>query len=377
MNDTLPSDEIDLLKLIQTIWDGKWKILAISAAFAAGIFGFQSIRPKPHFIATVEIKPISSKEEDKYSSLNSLELFQIKKEDLMKLFSERLIQPETLAKVFREQKLLSKEEFTSEGEYEFAVKALAGSVNVLSPINAEGSAADVSRRNWTLTIRYNDKDKWLAALSQLNKLATREVLEIITQRFRKLVHNAKVKRKFELEDISTQIENIMVDYDTLTSDRLAFLSEQALIARKLGVAKNTIEAQTFSVQNGVVASVKTDTPFYLRGFEAIEKEIELISSRKDKSAFVIGLRELEQKKRSLEQDKVLQRAEALFAETPLTKASEFRAAHFAIESTVFDLEGRPALMLALGTVFGGMIGIVYILIASAMRGRTEGDARQG
>ena len=51
---------------------------------------------------------------------------------------------------------------------------------------------------------------------------------------------------------------------------------------------------------GAVANVKSDTPFYLRGYEAIEKEIELIESREEVSAFVDGLLKLEQEKRFLE-----------------------------------------------------------------------------
>jgi LPS O-antigen subunit length determinant protein (WzzB/FepE family) len=78
MNETLPSDEIDLLQLIETIWDGKWRIIAITAACVAGVFAFQAISPTPNFVAT-----ISSKEADQYAPLNSLELFKVTREDLL------------------------------------------------------------------------------------------------------------------------------------------------------------------------------------------------------------------------------------------------------------------------------------------------------
>jgi LPS O-antigen subunit length determinant protein (WzzB/FepE family) len=83
MNETLPSDEIDLLQLIETIWDGKWRIIAITAACVAGVFAFQAISPTPNFVATTEVKPISSKEADQYAPLNSLELFKVTREDLL------------------------------------------------------------------------------------------------------------------------------------------------------------------------------------------------------------------------------------------------------------------------------------------------------
>ncbi len=390
MNETLTSDEIDLLQLIETIWDGKWKIIAITAACVLGVFGFQFISPEPNFVATTEIKPISSKQADNYSALNSLEVFEIKSEedgsrnkreffkitseDLMALYKERLIQPDTLVKIFNDLALLDREEFDSDDKYNFALRALAGKVTLLPPVNVDEKERGEQRRNWTLSIVYNDKNKWLSSLQQLHDIATKEVLEISNRRFERLLRTKGLKRSYELEDLSTQITNILADYDRKTSDRLAFLSEQALIARKLGVAKNTIEAQTFGAQNGVVASVTTDAPFYLRGYEAIEKEIELISSRKDKRAFASGLLELEQKKRAVEQDKTLQRAERLFADTPLGKPSEFSAAILSIEATSFQYKSKRMLMLALAAVVGGMIGVVYVLIASAMRGRREAEA---
>jgi hypothetical protein len=144
--------------------------------------------------------------------------------------------------------------------------------------------------------------------------------ELCYQRYRNTIDNAKkdfdkkmeqfeLEQQFKLEDVTTQIDNVTKDYDRITKDRLAFLSEQAAIARKLGVKKNTIESQMFDTQNTVVTNVKTDTPFYLRGYEAIEEEINLIKGRKDKVAFVKDLFKLEQEKRKLEQDRTLQRAE--------------------------------------------------------------------
>ena len=51
MNETLPNDEIDLLQLIETIWDGKWKIIAITAACVLGVLGFQALGPAPSVLA--------------------------------------------------------------------------------------------------------------------------------------------------------------------------------------------------------------------------------------------------------------------------------------------------------------------------------------
>ena len=58
MDDIQPGDEIDLIQLIETIWNGKWKIIAITASCVMGVLGFQILGPAPSFVATTEIKPI-------------------------------------------------------------------------------------------------------------------------------------------------------------------------------------------------------------------------------------------------------------------------------------------------------------------------------
>ena len=105
---------------------------------------------------------------------------------------------------------------------------------------------------------------------------------------------------------------------------MAFLTEQAAIARKLDIEKNTIASQRFTAQNTFVTNVKTDAPFYLRGYLAIEEEIKQITTRSDKNAFTKDLFKLEQQKRTLEQDETIQRAIDLFNKTPLNQ-TDFKA----------------------------------------------------
>jgi LPS O-antigen subunit length determinant protein (WzzB/FepE family) len=200
--------------------------------------------------------------------------------------------------------------------------------------------------------------------------ANQNVRELVKADFSTTLAAAQKKKAFEIEDITTTIDNALSDYDRKADDRLAFLREQSAIARKLGVKNNTIETQSFGGKNSVVTNVKTDTPFYLRGYEAIEKEIALIEARENKTAFVSGLLELEQKKRQLEQDKTLERAEALFADTPVMKG-DFSAVVMTVAATEFESKSKRMLMLAMAVVLGGLVGTVYVLIANAMRKRNE------
>jgi len=75
MNETLPSDEIDLLKLIETIWDGKLTVISFVIASALSVAGAFVVMPAPDFVATTEIRPARVADVDRYRAFNDAELF--------------------------------------------------------------------------------------------------------------------------------------------------------------------------------------------------------------------------------------------------------------------------------------------------------------
>ena len=391
----VPDDEIDLIELINTLWEGKWKIVAAVAVTSIITVGGLLALPS-EFSAKTVIRPITTVEADRYRESNAQGFFSVDRGALQTLFIEQLQERRVLVDAVKSLGLIQREDFDSQAEYDFAVVEFADSVEMLPPLNVDGTERGEVRLNWSVVAEYYDEDLWLAALTQARDAAFENIRLALLDRFMTTVSVAEVKQDFKIEDlraqmenaqadfdtqmeefelrlqfqreditdemantaadfdkkmeefelrlafnrddikmqmenvaadfdkrmeefelrldfdlqdVKTQISNALVDYDRKTANRLAFLREQAEIARKLGVAKNTIEAQTFATQSGVVANVQSDTPFYLRGYEAIDKEIELIESREDKKAFVSGLLELEQKQRQILQDQTLARAE--------------------------------------------------------------------
>ena len=379
MQDT---DEIDLMEFFQTIWDGKFKIAGVILMAVLGVVGFFYTQPPPSFTAKTEVKPITSELANRYQISNSLGFFEVYSDKdkakakavvrfLDELFIEQLDSRLLFEDAFRKYAVLDKNDYETETDFNKAIIELAAAISLLSPINVDGTAKGESRRHWTIEFEFNNKEKWLNALADVKAKANQNVRELIRDNFTTTLAAAEKKKAFEIEDISTTIDNALSDYDRKADDRLAFLREQSAIARKLGVKNNTIETQSFGGKNSFVTNVKTDTPLYLRGYEAIEKEIALIQARENKRAFVSGLLELEQKKRQLEQDKTLERAEALFADTPVMRGDDFSAVVMTVAATEFESKSKRMLMLAMAVVLGGMVGTVYVLIANAMRKRNE------
>lgn len=80
---------------------------------------------------------------------------------------------------------------------------------------------------------------------------------------------------------------------------------------------------------------ETESPFYLRGYEAIEKEIALIASRTDKTPIIANLVTLKRQRRKIAQDNTIEQALAHFQLTPVVTGEQFVAMSMGIAKTEF------------------------------------------
>ena len=200
----------------------------------------------------------------------------------------------------------------------------------------------------------------------VDELANKRIKKNILEEYYSTFSFLKDKQKFKLEDILTEIDNLYIDYDIQAFNRISYLTEQSEIAKKLGIKKNTIEVETFSNKNLLLSNINIDSPFYLRGYEAIDKEIELIQSRDNKKAFIKGLFGLEQKKRAIEEDKTIERIKLIFQSTLSEDDKSFFGASInAITTKFLYKNGKKPLGLAI--VIGLITGIFYVLISNVLK----------
>lgn len=248
-------DEIDLVALFQTLWDGKWNIAGAVFISLLCIVGYLFVQPPPDFEATTEIKPITSVDAEKFRQSNAVGFFEVSRSTLLNLYIEQLEERTLFEEAILRYELLDATEYEDDVSFNEAVIALAASIEILPPINVDGKEKGDVRRFWTIVLEYNDEDKWKQVLSSVDKLATQSVKSILQQRFELSLLVARQKRDFELEDIETQmantkrdfekemaefelrqgfqlediqtqIGNSLSDYERKTTDRLAFLREQ-------------------------------------------------------------------------------------------------------------------------------------------------------
>jgi hypothetical protein len=284
MRKKIESDEIDTIEVFLNILNNKLKIAAITAIFII-LSATQHFIFKPSINAKTKILPITIFEDNLYSSYNLFletqtrgdigeilsqsKLNKIDKDYLLDLFKEELQNKEIIIKAIKKYQLIDQSKFDDEDKYLKAVEKKASSLNLLRPVNVNGSKKGVTRLNWIIEFKTYDPKKWEEALifieSEINNniqkylkqnfIITLDNLKLLEQfkivdidkmiDFEKKNFDKKMKKfemdlEFKLVDIKVKINNAINDYEVETKNRLAFLNEQAAIARTLDIKKNTI-----------------------------------------------------------------------------------------------------------------------------------------
>ena len=134
ISDKTYDDEIDLLSLIQTVWEGKWKIASIIAVSLLSVFGFNIVKSNTTFTTSTDIKPITSSEFDKYRLFNATGVFKVKRSDLLNLYIELIEEGSLLETAVDKFNLINKVDFDSEIEYKDAIEKFVSEIVVLKPI---------------------------------------------------------------------------------------------------------------------------------------------------------------------------------------------------------------------------------------------------
>ena len=394
-NYQIDNNEINLIELIYTFWEGKWKIVAAVVISLTALISYQLTQTN-NFTAITEIKPIGIKKTNEHLVFNNLLAYAntntrnrdegkfsiITSANLLSLYIDILNDRSVFEDAIRKFNLLDASQYNNDQEYSEAVIKLASSIKILPP--------PANSLHYTINFTYDDAKKWKSALIYVDKSVSPLVKQSLVEDFNLLLSVSKnlkryklegliMERDHNLEDLTIKIKNLLDDYDRSTSDRLEYLKEQSKIAEELGIENSTIAAEKFNFQSGLLMNIQTSTPFYLKGYKTINKEIDLISNRPNKKPFIKELYELEKSQRALEQDKSIERIEKdrsldllkeIKQSSPLEDNNDFHAASVNIFATKYEYEdedksNKNPLLLAIA--IGLIAGIFYVLISDAFQ----------
>ena len=374
MKQKIIDDEIDLIKIFQIIFDNKFKVILITLLTIILSLGYSSSTSK--ITAISKLEPLSIFDQVSYLSFNTyinqtqldetLELKAVARENLQSLFLAKIYNPNIFEGLIHKYELVDKKKFKDKKSYNEHVKKLALKLKLLAP---DISKKNKSKKNyWLIKFEINNKEKWNALLHDLDKTINGSIKNELISRFKIQKRTAELLLTYKLKDIDKKINNAKDDYEINIKKKLAFLEEQAAIARKLEIKNNTIGVENISPESSSILNFNTkDTPYYMRGYNMIEKEMELIKSRSDVDSFTVNLIELKNKKRDLIENKDLERIEELLLETPIFRGKNFKAANIIVRDTEYNSSPSFKNTFIFSVIFGLIFGIIFVLINNTIQ----------
>ena len=183
----------------------------------------------------------------------------------------------------------------------------------------------------------------------------------------------KISNDYKIIDIDEKISFVERKKENYILNRISFLHEQAEMARNLGIQNPTIDLTSMEADDGSnVTTLDKEQPFYFQGYRAIEKEIEILERRQqktnifdtfyaDKFDLNIELEELNAEKFAIESDFTIQRLSEAFNNSPLNY-NDFQAVNYDLADINYKkLNYGNLTILILGFVAAIVISFTFIL----------------
>ena len=376
--------EIDLFEFFETLWDGKWKVILIT--FVAAIIGvvFSVVKPNSFEVST----PFQSGKPSvfiTYTSLNDLLkdegfLYQLEtnpngyifdSDSVFKMFIAEFNDYEEMVDAVNTSEFVQKS--IKDLDDDDKQRALIGFAKAF-----ELKAPSKNEKNWTLLFEWHDALEGAKLFNDAIRQTLSNTKNISVFNVNELAEAIDIRNTRNLEHLRNKLSLIKKNQIYSNKKRIQYLREQSAIAKELGIETNRLDANALSQssQNAISLSVNSnDVPYYLRGYKAIEKEVELIESRSDEDNLLISDGYIKTKEEiiSLETD---------LSSSQLRNAAEVIANDIPNDWVQFDLsiadvksQKKSMLYVALSIVLGGMVGAMYVLISNAVRKRKESSAK--
>jgi len=331
-NSPLYDDEIDLIALFKIIWDGKIKILLITIiSFFVG-FVYNSQIPV-NYLNSLTIKPSRSTEFLKLENINELLKSNQSNQSNRSNRSNQSNQSNQSNLLYLDRYINEIEDYK---EFLLSIQNIKKIQEHFSKINIEDQEKELFKYAKSLEIKKNNEN-YIINLKWNN---SKEAQKILQDTLNLALKNLKKRIDLELQQLLEFEKKIILNKDRI---RLDYLREQSEIAKELNIIDNQIDNINLT-QSSVSLNINTaDIAYYLRGYKAIDKEIELIETRD------------------------YQNLKLIEKEINLLKTQNINLVDYNIYLMDVKLLKDTKLILVISILLGLIVGIFYVLISNAFQ----------
>ena len=316
-------NEIDLIALFKIFWNGKIKILLITIiSFLVG--SVYSSQIPINYLNSLTINPNKNSEFIKYDYMQKL-LKINKSNQSNQSYQLNQLNLTSQSNQSNQSNQLNLFRFINELKFNIEDQEMELFNNAKS---LEIVKLNENEESYIINFKWHDPDEAKKVLQDILNLTSKNL-----------------KRSIDLELLQLlEFEKRLLLSKNL--NRLDYLKEQSAIARELNIIDNQIESVNLS-QAAVSLNISTaDIAYYLRGYKAIDKEIELIQNRESQN-----LKFIEQEINDF-------------------KDTEIEFVKYNIYSMKSNSLKNTKSILTTSILLGLIVGIFYVLISNALQSQT-------
>ena len=282
-NPYIPPEEIDLFQIIDDLWKDKIKITIFT--IIAGILGvaLYFITPKEFEVYT-DFSPAKSSFFLNYYNLNkALKTndfgFSMEKDNIFNLVIEEFNDLDELRSVFLKNENINNQ-FLSNLDNEAQMNLInnfAKKFEIIPPFKDE--------KKWKLKFVWSDVEEGKEIFNSSIRLSQENLQKSLINDLDKYANFIDFQNNLTRESLENEISMLLKSETLELEKRVLYLSEQAEIARSLGIQKNNLDEIELSSLNQNIMEFNVSTssmPEYLRGYDALEKERDLLIERSTK-----------------------------------------------------------------------------------------------
>ena len=365
-NKDIYDDEIDLFEFFETLWQGKWII--IFASLVAVIVSVVFIKLKPNsYDGSTDIAQAKGAIFTEYSHIN--EVFSsnsydyvINRDNVFSYFVEEFNDREELVAELKGNSYVLGvlEKIEAEEEKDAALIALVKQFQLVPPAK--------NQTDWKLKFEWHNADEGKNILRRVLNNILLNVKKTILSDIERLASARSSRNQLKVQKLEVDLVVLEQEIKLENDRRILFLKEQASIARALDIENNLFNVSSLneSQSNGVSLSVSSsERPFYLRGYKAIEAELDALSTR----AFAASNTYVSIQSQLLTVKNDISFQQMLAAKDVVVEDQVLDWVRFDLAYSDIKSQEKPLLYVVLALVLGGIFGSLYILISNTVAKR--------
>ena len=376
--------EIDLIELVDVLWQGRYVIAGLTAFVSLIAFVFFYFMPSTHQIS-LSIRSLSPQEMSAYAPLNNVPGIS------KPIYADEQLIGQTGVVLARDLMQAVRSEISSKTSLRQAIAELDPKFADFEDSPAERAQALTKAANrFDLTSEPFEEDQIVSDIletktqnPELTEQIIARAIDLIRSSIRQqnLIAIANLSKSieagltYETEALEAEIDNDKQTYFDNLDRKITILKEQAKIARVLNLAtpsQNMTINATASSGAGNFQPAKESS--FTLGYKALEEEARLLEQRKksDWKVFSPGYAEKAAQLRKLKNDKRLQRVETGLALSPLSRPETFTPAIFDTENILVEPASNKPLILILVALLTGILTSLFVLFRHYTAARSAG-----